>query len=172
MNTLSRTFNLLDDAQDLAARIGRALSWAPPALARLTVGLIFFQSGWGKLHNLSQVTDYFAELGLPAPAFQATLASTTELVCGGLLLVGFLTRFAAVPLIITMIVAICTALWDQVDGLSSLFGLSEFLYVVLLAWLATHGPGPISVDWLYRTSRSGSADDLTHSTLDLAKRNA
>lgn len=158
MNMLNHAFKLIDSALELAARIGAALSWVPPTLARLAVGLIFFQSGWGKLHNLPQVTDYFAELGLPAPAFQATLASTTELVCGGLLLLGFLTRFAAVPLIITMMVAIRTALWDQVEGLSSLFSLSEFLYILLLAWLGTSGPGPFSIDWLYTTSRSDSEE--------------
>ena len=48
--------------------------------------------------NLKKVTDYFTQLGLPAPAFQAALTSTTEFVCGSLLLLGLCTRFAAVPL--------------------------------------------------------------------------
>ena len=135
-------------AAGLAERIGGALRWLSPLIARLTVGLVFFQSGWGKLHSLDQVTKYFSELGLPAPAFQARLASTSEFVCGGLLLLGFATRFAAVPLIVTMTVAIRTALWDQVDGIGSLVGLTEFAYVALLVWLATDGAGPISVDHL------------------------
>jgi putative oxidoreductase len=135
-------------AAGLAERIGGALRWLSPALARLTVGLVFFQSGWGKLHALDQVTQYFTELGIPAPALQARLASTTEFVCGGLLLLGLATRFAAVPLIITMAVAIRTALWDQVDGIASLAGLTEFAYVALLVWLATDGPGPLSLDAL------------------------
>jgi putative oxidoreductase len=172
---MNRALTLMDSAQDLAGRVGSALSWAPPIVARLTVGLIFFQSGWGKLHNLSQVTDYFASLGLPAPAFQATLASTAELVCGGLLLLGLATRFAAVPLIITMMVAIRTALWDQVEGLSSLVGLSEFTYIVLLAWLGTNGAGPISADWLIAAVRKQSKElpaSMTHQPLGLAKRSA
>jgi putative oxidoreductase len=115
-------------------------------MARLAVGLVFFQSGWGKLNDLSSVSSFFAELGLPAPGFQALLASSAELVCGGLLLLGLATRLAVVPLIITMIVAIATALWDQVDGFASLFGLVEFLYIVLLVWLGTDGPGPLSLD--------------------------
>jgi putative oxidoreductase len=135
-------------AAGLAERIGGALAWLSPAVARLTVGLVFFQSGWGKLHSLEQVTNYFTELGLPAPAFQARFASTTEFLCGGLLLLGLATRFAAVPLIITMAVAIRTALWDQVDGLGSLVGLTEFAYVALLLWLATNGAGPLSLDHL------------------------
>ena len=54
-------------AARLAERIGGALAWLSPAVARLTVGLVFFQSGWGKLNSLEQVTSYFTELGLPAP---------------------------------------------------------------------------------------------------------
>jgi putative oxidoreductase len=139
-------------ATRVADRTGHALSWLPPALARLTVGLVFSTSGWGKLHDLGQVTDYFTQLGLPAPAFQAGLASTAELVCGGLLLVGLATPFAAVPLIVVMCVAIRTALWEQVDGLSSLVALGEFAYIALLAWLATHGGGPLSLDALVARS--------------------
>jgi putative oxidoreductase len=135
-------------AARLAERIGRALRWLSPAIARLTVGLVFLQSGWGKLHALGQVTDYFTKLGLPMPALQARFASGTEFVCGGLLLLGLATRFAAVPLVVVMAVAIRTALWDQVDGVGSLVGLTEFAYVALLLWLATDGSGPLSLDWL------------------------
>lgn len=145
---MNRMLTIFGTVWTLAARIGNAFSWLPPTVARLTVGWIFFESGWGKLHNLAKVTEYFADLGLPAPAFQATLASTTELVCGTLLLLGLATRFAAVPLIITMIVALRTALWDQIDSLGSLFGLAEFLYIALLLWLATAGGGPFSLDYL------------------------
>jgi uncharacterized membrane protein YphA (DoxX/SURF4 family) len=74
--------------------------------------------------------------------------STTEFVCGGLLLLGLATRFAAVPLMVTMCVAIRTALWDQVEGISSLVHLTEFAYLALLVWLATDGAGPLSLDRL------------------------
>lgn len=150
---MHRLVGLMEVAADLAERVGRALHWLSPTLARLTVGLVFFQSGWGKLHDLEKVTDYFTELGLPAPAFQAQLASTAEFVCGGLLLLGLATRFAAVPLIIVMCVAIRTALWDQVDGLASLVGLTEFTYIALLVWLATDGGGPLSLDRLIASGR-------------------
>ena len=119
-----------------------------PALARLTVGMVFLQSGWGKLHDLDKVTHYFTELGLAAPAFQARLVSATEFVCGGLVLVGLATRVAAVPLIVVMCVAIRTALRAQVDGLGGLVGLTEFAYIALLVWLGTNGAGPLSLDGL------------------------
>jgi putative oxidoreductase len=164
---MNRMLDLVASVWDLAAGIGNAFNWLPPTVARLTVGLVFFQSGWGKLHDLAKVTDYFMELGLPAPAFQATLASTTEFVCGSLLLLGLATRFAAVPLMITMSVAIRTAQWSQVDSLGSLFGLVEFLYIALLLWLSTAGPGPLSVDWLierYREHRTPATPILTGRT--------
>jgi putative oxidoreductase len=145
---MQRILDLIQTLERLAERIGGALSWLPPTVARLTVGVIFLQSGWGKLHNLAKVTDYFTELGLPAPALQAALSSTTELVCGSLLLAGLATRFAAVPLIVTMTVALRTALWPQIDSLGSLFGLVEFLYIALLLFLATNGAGPVSLDWV------------------------
>jgi len=145
MNRLQTSITAL---VNLAERVGHALRWLSPTLARLTVGLVFFQSGWGKLHNLEQVTHYFTELGLPNPAFQARLASTAEFVCGGLVLLGLATRFAVVPLIITMCVAIRTAQWENVDGLGSLVGLLEFAYIALLVWLGTDGPGPLSLDRL------------------------
>jgi putative oxidoreductase len=133
---------------NLAERVGHALRWLSPTLARLTVGLVFFQSGWAKLHDLDQVTSYFTELGLPNAAFQARLASSAEFVCGGLLLLGLATRFAVVPLIVTMCVAIRTAQWENVDGIGSLVGLLEFAYIAILVWLGTDGPGPLSLDWL------------------------
>jgi len=145
---MKRVVALLTGLAGLAERIGSALQWLSPALARLTVGLVFLQSGWGKLHDLEKVTNYFTQLGLAAPAFQARLASTAEFVCGGLLLVGFATRFAAVPLIVIMCVAIRTALWEQVDGIGSLVGLTEFAYIALLVWLGTNGAGPLSLDRL------------------------
>ncbi|HWP64351.1 MAG TPA: DoxX family protein [Candidatus Limnocylindria bacterium] len=153
---MHRILTCIEWAIALSRRVGGALGWLSPLLARLTVGLVFFQAGWGKLHALEQVTGYFTELGLPAPAFQARLASTAEFVCGGLLLVGFATRLAAVPLIVTMVVAIRTALWDQVDGLGSLAGLTEFAYVALLVWLATDGGGPVSVDGVLTRRGAGA----------------
>src|SRR5215468_4771465 len=145
---MNRIFAAATVGARLAERIGDALRWLSPTIARLTVGLVFFQSGWGKLHDLEKVTGYFTELGIPNPAFQAWFASTAEFVCGGLLLLGLATRFAVVPLIITMCVAIRTAQWENVDGIGSLVGLLEFAYIALLVWLGTDGPGPLSLDRL------------------------
>jgi putative oxidoreductase len=155
---MHRLSTLIAAADALAARIAGTLRWLSPTLARLTVGLVFFQSGWAKLHDLEQITSFFTELGIPQPAFQARLASTAEFVCGGMLLLGLATRFAVVPLIITMCVAIRTALWDQVHGIGSLVGLLEFAYIALLVWLGTDGPGPLSLDRLIARGAATHAD--------------
>lgn len=149
---------LVVSAGHLGRRLAAALAWLPPATARVGVGWLFVQTGWGKLNDLEQVAGFFAGLGLPAPGFHAGLVAGTELTCGALVLVGLATRLAAVPLAITMLVAIRTALWEQVDSLASLFGLTEMLYAVIFAWLATAGPGPVSLDRLIARLRGTSTD--------------
>ncbi|HTE37576.1 MAG TPA: DoxX family protein, partial [Reyranella sp.] len=62
------------------------------------------------------------------------------------LLVGFLTRFISVPMMIVMIVAIVSAKWGDVDSLETLLGFEEVSYFVMFAWLGIAGPGPVSVD--------------------------
>jgi uncharacterized membrane protein YphA (DoxX/SURF4 family) len=129
-----------------ALAVTERLAFAPPLLARLVIGAVFAHSGWAKLHDLERVVRFFASLGIPHPELQAPFVAGVELVCGALVLVGLATRFAAVPLIGTMVVALATALAPKVSGLQSLLGLSEFLYLVLLAQLVVSGAGAWSLD--------------------------
>src|SRR6185369_4249032 len=145
----------------LAARIlGRLrqladkIAFLGPLLARLTVGVVFIQTGWGKLHSLGDVTEFFASLHIPAPAFQARLAAGTEFVGGILVLVGLATRLASLPLAFTMLVAIVTAKRGDVGGVPDLLGLEEWSYLVFFLWLALAGAGPLSLDGL-RARRRG-----------------
>ncbi len=132
--------------RELVLSAAGALSWFPPLLARVAAGAIFIETGWGKLRNLEQVTQFFTQLGIPAPAIQAPFVAGTEFVCGILILAGFMTRLAAVPLAATMAVAIITAKRAELAGLTDLFGLMEFLLIVIFLWLFTAGPGPVSAD--------------------------
>lgn len=136
----------LSSARSFVLKASDALSWVPLTLARLCLGFVFVQSGWGKLHNLPKVIDYFASLGVPAPGFQAPFVATVELVGGALLLLGLLTRVASVPLAATMVVALITAKRDDIHGLADLFGTSEFLYFLVLGLLAAFGSGALSLD--------------------------
>src|ERR1700730_7598628 len=130
----------------LILRVASSLRWIPPTVARLTLGWIFLQSGWGKLHSLPKVIAFFAQLGIPAPQFQAPLAAGTEFLCGALMLLGLCTRLASLPLIGVMLVAILTAKKGEIHELSDLFGMAEYLYIALCLWLGAYGAGPLSLD--------------------------
>ena len=145
----------------LVLRVSTGLRWLPATVARLAVGWIFLQSGWGKLNDLPRVVAFFADLGIPVPQFQAPLAAATEFVCGALLLLGLATRLASLPLIGTMLVAILTALRGDIHELSDLFGLAEFLYIALLLWLGAYGPGPLSLDRVLAGKLEASERPLT-----------
>src|ERR1700743_150459 len=127
-------------------RVAEPLTWLLPMFARITVGWVFMLSGWGKLHNLPQVTENFIGWGIPLPHFFTPLTSGIEFFGGLFLLFGLLTRISAGALGVTMIVAIKSAKWGDVDSLETLLGFDEFEYLALFLWLAIAGPGIVSLD--------------------------
>ncbi len=122
------------------------LSWLPPLLSRVTIGWVFIESGWGKLHHLDKVVEFFTELGIPAANIQAPFVATVEFVGGTAVLLGLFTRIASIPLIGTMIVALITAKRADISGFSDLTGMIEYLYIVMLVYLVVEGAGCLSVD--------------------------
>jgi putative oxidoreductase len=116
------------------------------ALGRLGVGLVFLSTGWGKIHSIPKVTEFFASLHIPAPGLNAIVVGYSELLCGAALVVGLFTRLATIPLIVSMIVAILTAKRGDLHGLFDLVGFDEFTYFVVLVMLAILGPGNLSID--------------------------
>jgi len=130
----------------LVHSVSSRLCWLPPTVARLTIGLVFVQTGWGKWTNIQKLVGFFTELGIPAPELQARLAATAELVCGALILIGLFTRVATLPLIVVMTVAIITAKRGDIHELSDLLGMEEYLTIVVLLWLGAYGAGPLSLD--------------------------
>jgi putative oxidoreductase len=132
------------------------LQWLAPLFARLTTGYIFLLSGWRKLHSLPQITENFISWGIPFPHLLTPFVSGVEFFGGLFLLLGLLTRISAGALGVTMIVAIVSAKWSEVDSLEALLGFDEFEYLALFVWLAIAGAGPVALDrWLER--RFGSA---------------
>ncbi|MEO8011385.1 MAG: DoxX family protein [Dokdonella sp.] len=141
------------------ARLASPLAWLGPLLARFTVGWVFLWSGWGKLGALPQVIENFHGWGIPAPELLAPFVSGVEFIGGILLIIGLLTRLAAIPLAITMVVAIKSVLWPQVGSLFDLVALSEFAYLAIFVWLAVAGAGSASLDHLLtRTHTAGGGD--------------
>jgi putative oxidoreductase len=136
------------------AILGR-FSWVGPLALRLSLGAVFLGTGWGKLHNLAGVRSFFTELGIPFPAAQAAMVSGIELVGGTLILLGLFTRFAALPLMATMTVAILTAKRPEIDGIRSLLAFEEFTYLAGFLWLFVAGAGKASVDALLFGRKNG-----------------
>jgi putative oxidoreductase len=111
--------------------IARHLVWLAPLFARITVGWVFLWSGWGKLNNLPEVTENFIGWGIPFPHLLTPFVAGVEFFGGLFLLLGVLTRISAGALGITMIVAIKSAKWADVDSLETLLGFDEFEYLAL-----------------------------------------
>jgi putative oxidoreductase len=126
--------------------VAARLSFLGPTLARLTVGLVFIGTGWGKLHSMPDVIENFRGWGIPFPGFNAHLAACTEFFGGLLVLAGLGTRLAALPMAFTMLIAILTAKRPDIDGLTTLVGFEEWSYLVFFVWLAVAGAGPVSLD--------------------------
>lgn len=133
---------------DWPERVAHHLTWLAPLFARITVGWVFMWSGWGKLHALPQVTENFVGWGIPFSNVLAPFVSGVEFFGGLFLLAGLLSRISAGALGITMIVAIISAKWSDVDSLETLLGFDEFEYLALFLWIAIAGPGPLSIDHL------------------------
>jgi len=77
---------------------------------RLYLVPVFWMAGTNKLNGIDGVIDWFGNtewgLGLPFPTLMAYLATYTEVIGAVLLLLGLATRWIAVPLMVTMVVAI------------------------------------------------------------------
>jgi uncharacterized membrane protein YphA (DoxX/SURF4 family) len=130
-----------------------AASKAPAAtiLIRLVVGGVFLSEGIQKFLFPQELgPGRFAKIGIPAPDVMAPFVGAVEIVFGSLLIAGFLTRLAASPLIVDIVVAIATtkvpmliekgfwaAAHEARTDLAMLFGL-VFLLIV--------GAGPLSLD--------------------------
>jgi putative oxidoreductase len=120
-----------------------------PVLLRLTVGAVFISSGWGKLQDVDKVAEFFSELGIIAPHWNAVFVACVELFGGIALSLGLGTRAAAFPLAMTMIVAIWTALLPDVSSPLELVGLNEFIYCTIFVSLLCTGGGRWSLDhWI------------------------
>jgi putative oxidoreductase len=144
--------SILSRINALLAKTGRVLQHLLLLVIRLYWGWQFFVDGKGKLTHLDRVTAYFASLNIPAPKWNCILASTTECVCGMLLLLGLLSRFASLALIGVMSVAYLTA---EREALNSFFsdpdkftGATPFLFLFAALIVFAFGPGKIALDAL------------------------
>ena len=80
---------------------------AATVLVRVMTGSVFLSEGIQKfLHPADLAAGRFAKIGIPSPEIMGPFVGGCEVLCGALLIVGFLTRFAAIVLLIDISVAI------------------------------------------------------------------
>src|SRR5216683_7485723 len=104
--------NLIAKLKQLYARFFDRVSYLRSPfllLVRLYWGWQLVESGWGKLHHLDKVTDFFTSLNLPMPAQTALAISCLEFFGGIFLALGLVSRLTAFVLTINMLVAYITA---------------------------------------------------------------
>ncbi len=95
----------------------QGLDGLPPLLLRLYLAPVMMAAGLHKFLNFDDMASWFGDaefgLGLPAPALMVSLAAASELIGGFALLIGFAVRWVAVPLMVSMAVAIGAVHWEQ-----------------------------------------------------------
>jgi putative oxidoreductase len=120
-------------------------------LIRLLVGAVFLSEGVQKfLFPAALGVGRFIKIGIPAPQFFAPFVGIIEILCGTLLIMGLLTRLAAIPLIIDISVAIITTKIPMLStaGFWSMAHEARTDYCMLLGllFLLLVGSGPFSID--------------------------
>jgi putative oxidoreductase len=119
-------------------------------LIRLYWGWQLVQSGWGKLHHLSNVGEYFATLGLPMPAQMAVFIACVEFFGGIFLALGLASRITG--LVLTVNLTMAYVIGDR-EALFSFFSYPDkftaaapFAFLVVSLIVLIFGAGRISAD--------------------------
>lgn len=136
-------------------------SSAPPAtwLVRGIVGAVFVSEGIQKfLFPDALGVGRFVKIGIPAPELMAPFVGVVETVGGVALILGLGTRIVAVPLLISMLVAITSTklitfgkngFWKTVHEART-----DLLMIFGLLFLLCVGAGPRSLDARIRAGRN------------------
>jgi putative oxidoreductase len=119
---------------------------------RLYWGWQLMQSGWGKLHHLSNVTQFFTSLNLPMPAQTAVFISCVEFFGGIFLAAGLLSRLTALVLTVNMVVAYITAdreaLMSVFSDPDKFYAAAPYTFLIASLIILMFGPGKIALDTL------------------------
>jgi putative oxidoreductase len=117
---------------------------------RIYWGWQLWQSGWGKLHNLDKVTEFFTSLNMPAPAQMALFIACVEFFGGILFALGAFSRITSLVLTVNLTMAYVLA--DR-EALLSIFSdpdkftaAAPFNFLVASLIVLIFGAGKICVD--------------------------
>jgi putative oxidoreductase len=134
-------------------RLHGPAAWLP-TVVRVVTGLFFVSTGIGKFADHAKEVADFRGFEVPWPEVAVPVVGTVELVGGLLLVVGLLTRPAALVLACNMIGALGTA--GRVEG-GSFHLLYAPVLLVLMVFLVWAGAGRLSLDERMTPSRRDQA---------------
>ncbi len=128
-------------------------------IPRIIVGLVFLSEGIQKfLYPEIVGVGRFEKIGFENPEFWAYLVAGFEVVGGLLILVGLLTRLAAIPLLTIMATALISTkipiLLNEGFWFMAHAARTDFAMTMLLVFLLIYGAGKWSVDH-YLNFRAG-----------------
>jgi putative oxidoreductase len=120
-------------------------------LIRVLIGWVFLSEGIQKfLFPDSLGVGRFAKIGIPDPSFTAPFVGVVEIVFGTFVILGFLTRLSAIPLLIDISVAIAATkvpmLLDKGFWAAAHEARTDLCMLLGLLFLILVGAGPLSVD--------------------------
>lgn len=120
---------------------------------RLFVGIMFLQFGIRHLMTFSTLRYTFPSVLGWSSETSLIVMITIELVCSLLIMVGFLTRLAVIPPVISMIIAEYYLLHDLLSDVftysisSTQPGYLPIMFIGIFLFLLLAGPGKISLDY-------------------------
>lgn len=131
----------------VSSRVHGAGAWAT-TVVRIVTGALFVSFSVGKFVDHARESADFDHYGIPAPEVATYLVGALELMGGVLLVIGLLTRPAALLLALNMTGAIATA--GRVDGGTFHLGVAPAMLVAML-FLVWAGSGRMAVDETLRS---------------------
>ena len=151
---MSALLKWIDRSYALFLRAANALQ-SPLLLAiRVYWGWQFWQSGWGKLSDISKPIEYFTSLGIPAPVFNAYFISLLETGGGILLILGLGSRLIALPLLVDMLMAYVIADREALGSIISepdkFYAAAPYTLLFASLLILVFGPGWFSLDTIIR----------------------
>lgn len=122
----------------------------PLLFMRFVLAYGFFVPAKMKWQDITGIGDWFRDMGIPAPLFNAYLAAGTEAVGVVLLILGLGTRVITIALIVLLIIAIKTVHWNHgFEAGNNGFEIPLY-YIIMLLTLFVYGAGELSIEGLLK----------------------